>query len=65
MPSPSSSKGAKVIHYGDINLDEEIVIPKYDYDTMTLEQIGILQQALEKKKHQEMLSREHMQKQAL
>ena len=32
---------------------------------MTLEQIGILQQALERKKHQEILRREHRQKQAL
>ena len=32
---------------------------------MTIEKIGILQQALEKKKHQEMLRREHRQKQAL
>ena len=57
--SPISSKIDKVIHYGDISLDEEIFIPKYDYDTMTLEQIDILQQAIEKKKHQEMLRRKH------
>ena len=31
MPSPSSSKVEKVIHYGDISVDEEIIIPKYDY----------------------------------
>ena len=43
MLSPSSSKVEKVIHYGDVSLDEEIFIPKYDYDTMKLEQIGILQ----------------------
>ena len=53
MPRPSSSKVEKIIHYANITLYEEIVIPKYDYDTMTLEQIGILQQALERKKHQE------------
>lgn len=41
-----------VIHYGDITLDEEIIIPKFDYDTMTIDQIRILQQALEKNKHQ-------------
>ena len=52
MPSPNSSMVEKVIHYGDINLDEEIFIPKYDYDTMILEKIGILQQALERKKNQ-------------
>ena len=64
-PGSSSSKVDKVIHYGDITLDEEIVIPKYDYDTMTIEKIGILQQALEKKKHQEMLRKEYRKKQAL
>ena len=41
--SPSSSKAKKLIHYGDVILDEEIVITKYDYDTMTIEKIGILQ----------------------
>ena len=41
-PRSSSSNVDKVIHYADINLDEEIIIPKYDYDTMTIEEIGIL-----------------------
>ena len=65
VPCSSSSKIEKIIHDGNITLDEEILIPKYDYDTMTREKIGILQQALEKKKHQEMLRREHKQKKAL
>lgn len=63
--SPSSSKAEEVIQYGDVSLDEEIVLPKYDYATITIEQMGILQEALVRKKHQEMLKREHMQKQAL
>ena len=46
----SLSKVEKVTHYGDVTLDEEIVIPKYDYATITLEKICITQQALEKKK---------------
>ena len=37
VPGSSSSKVAKVIHYRDVTLDEEIVIPKYDYATITLE----------------------------
>ena len=53
------------MYYGNIALDENIVIPKYDYDTMTLEQIGILQQALAKKNNKEMLRREHRKKKAL
>ena len=42
-----------------MTLYEEIVIPKYEYDTMKIEKVGILQQALEKKKHQEILKREY------
>ena len=61
----SSSKLDKVIHYGDITLDEDIIIPKYDYDTMTIKEIGILQQALEKKNHQEVLRNKFRQKKAL
>ena len=38
-PGSSSSKVAKVIHYGDAFLDEEIVIPQFDYATITLEDI--------------------------
>ena len=32
-----STKVVRVLHYGDPTLDEEIVIPKYDYATITLE----------------------------
>ena len=46
----SSTKVAKVIHYGDVFLDEEIVTPQFDYANMTLEDIGIMQESLEKKK---------------
>ena len=45
-----SSKVAKVIHYGDAFLDEEIVIPQFDFATMTLEDISLMQATLEKKK---------------
>ena len=41
------------------------IIPKFDYETMTIDQISIFQQALEKKKHQEMLKKEYRQKKAL
>ena len=65
MPKSSSSKVENVIHYGDITLDEEIVIHKYDYETMKIEKINMVQQAIEKKKHQEILKKEHRHKQAL
>ena len=56
---------AKVLHYGDALLDEEIVIPKYEYATMTLEHINIMQEALERKKNQEILKKEYKKRQAL
>ena len=59
MPSPSSSKIEGIITYGDVILDEEIVLPKYDYVTLAIEKMGILQEALSRKKHKELLRREH------
>ena len=44
----SSTRVARVIQYGDLALDEDIVIPKYDYDNITLEKINIMQEALER-----------------
>ena len=52
MLSPSSSKVEEVITYEDVSLDEEIVLPKYDYAIMTIEKMGILQESLARKKHQ-------------
>ena len=46
-------------------MDEEIVIPKYEYDNITLEQINLMQEALERKKKKEILKNEYKQKQAL
>ena len=64
MLSPSSSKVEEVITYGDVSLDEEIIFPKYDYASIIIEPMGILQEALARKKHQELLRREHRQKKA-
>ena len=61
----SSKRVARVLLYGDLALDEDIVIPKYDYDNITLEQINLMQEALERKKKQEILRNEYKQKQAL
>ena len=46
----SASCVAKVIHYGDTFLDEEIVIPQFNFVTMTLDDINMMQVALESKK---------------
>ena len=61
----SSTIIARVLHYGDLTLDEEIVIPKYDYENITLEQINLMQEALKRKKKQEILRNEYKEKQAL
>ena len=44
------SKVAKVFHYGYAFLDENIVIPHFDSPTMTLEDINVLQVAIEGRK---------------
>jgi hypothetical protein len=64
-PGSSSSKLAKVIHYGDAFLDEDIVIPQFSFATMSLEDINHMQAILEKKKKQELLRKEYKQKIAL
>ena len=61
-PSSSSTKVVRVLHYGDPTLDEEIVIPKYEYATMNLEQINIMQEALERKKKKEIIKNEYKKK---
>lgn len=65
VSSPISSKEQEVITYGDVSLDEEIVLPKFDYATIIIQKVGVLQEALAKKKHQELLRRGHRQKKAL
>ena len=61
----SESKFAKVIHYGDTFLDEEIVIPQFNFATMTLDDINMMQATLEKKKKWEILRKEYKQRHAL
>ena len=63
-PSLGASKVAKVTHYGDAFLDEEIVISQFDFATMSLEDINLMQVALEKKKQQEILTKEYKQRHA-
>ena len=54
-PGSSHSKVTKVIHYGDAFLDEEIVIPHFYLGTMTLEDINLLQVAIERRKQREIM----------
>ena len=58
-PSPNTFKGAEVASFVDVNLYEVIEFPKFDYANITIKQTGILQEALAKKKHEELLRHEH------
>ena len=58
-PSLSTSKVDDVTSFGHVNLDELIVLPKFDLATITIEQMSILQDALARKKHQELIKREN------
>ena len=49
-PSSSTTKVARVLYYGDLGLDKEIIIPSYDFGTMNLVQINEVQEALERRK---------------
>ena len=64
-PSSSSTKVTKVLHYGDPELDEEIVIPSYDSNSITIEKIIEMQDALNRRRRQEILKKEYEHKQAL
>ena len=55
----SASIFAKVTHYGDAFLDEDIVIPQFNFATMSLKDINLMQATLEKKKQQEILKKEY------
>ena len=46
----SHSKVAKVLHYGDAFLDENIIIPHFDSATVTLDDLNVLQVAIERRK---------------
>ena len=64
-PGSSQSKVAKVLHYGDPFLDENIIIPQFDLETMTLDNWNALQATIERRKQQEILRKEYRQKNAL
>ena len=48
----SQSKVAKVLHYGDPFLDENIIIPHFESATMTLDDLNKLQVAIDRKRQQ-------------
>lgn len=64
-PSPDTSKVGEGTSYGEVDLDEVIEILKFDLTTITIEEISVLQEAPARKKHQELLRREHKQRKVL
>ena len=61
----SSTKVARILHYGDPEHDEEIIIPSYESNTLTIEKINEIQGALDRRKRQEVLRREYKYRKAL
>ena len=61
-PSSSSTRVAKTIHYGILDLDEEIKIPYYDSSTLTKEKMNEIQIALDKRRRQEEMRKDHKYK---
>ena len=61
-PGSSSTRVAKTIHYGILELDEEINIPYYDSSTLTEEKMNEIQSALEKRRRQEAMRKENKYK---
>lgn len=41
-PSAETSRSLEEISYGDVSLDEVIELPKFDLNTITIEQMSIL-----------------------
>ena len=64
-PGLSSKKVDMILDYGDLELDEEIIIPLYESNTLTIEKINEIKGALDRRKRQEVLRREYKYRQAL
>ena len=58
----SSTRVARTIHYGIPKLDEEIKIPYYDSRTLTKEKMNEIQSAVDRKRRQETMRKEHKYK---
>ena len=49
-PGLSSTKVAMILHYGYAKIDEDIFIPSYESNTLTIEKINEIQGALDRRK---------------
>ena len=64
-PGLSSTRVAKILHYGIPKVDEEIKITYYESNTLTKENINEIQSALYRRRRQEVLRKEYKYRQAL
>ena len=51
--------------FEDVSLDEVIELPKFNFTTITLDQIKILQEALKRKPRQEQFRKEYKERHVL
>ncbi len=61
----SSTRVARTIHYGILELHEEIKIPYYESNNLTKEKINEIQCALDRRRRQEALRKDYKYRQAL
>ena len=64
-PSSSSTKVARILHYGIHDLDEEITIPYDESSTLTKEKINEIKGALDRRKRSEVMRKKYKYRQAL
>ena len=57
--STSTPKSGETTSFKDMSLDEVIFLLQYDPTTIKIEEMAILQEALQRKSRQEILRREH------
>ena len=61
-PGSSSTRVARTIHYGILELDEEIKITYYDSSTLIGEKINEIQSAFDKRRIHEAMRKEYKYK---
>ena len=61
----SSTRVARTIHYGILELDKEIKIPYYESNTLTKEKMNEIQSALDKRRRQEVMRKEYKYRQEM
>ena len=61
-PDLSSTRVARIIHYGIPKITKEIKIPYYDSSTLTKEKMNEIQSALDIRRRQEAMRKEYKYK---